>query len=318
MARILVTGATGFVGSTVMRLLQICGHDVHGLLRRPSERPLPWPSQVVDMASQKELTSALDGADAVVHLAIANDFNRLAQDRAYAYDSYVGLTQRVVRAALDNGAQPVYLSSDWVLDGRRHMVDEDEPPNPLNFYGVLKALGEQVIRDLAPYGAIVRVGGVMGRHLLAESPRSQDVGFGYFVLSLVEALRSGTRFDIFEGDGVNLTATPVTSSEIGAGIERIISRGAHGTFHVVASNAVTRFELADQTCEIFELDSRLVGRCVPPPESRFPEAVPVDTSMSSERTREVLGLAPSTVRDHLAALRTEIETGEIQPITRNN
>ena len=121
----------------------------------------------------------------MVHSAIANDFNKLQEDRAFAYDSYVALTQRVTHAANRAGAQIIYVSSGWVMDGTTHMTPESNPGNPVNFYGVLKALSEQVIRDLAPEtGAIARIEGVMGIHQTQSvGPRTQDVGFGYFVTS---------------------------------------------------------------------------------------------------------------------------------------
>lgn len=315
MASVFITGATGFVGSNVAEVLSMAGHHVIAGVRAEPSRPLPFDHAIVDYTSVDNIAQAAANADAIVHLAIANDFNRLQLNRPEGYDAYVGLTQRVVHAAATVGAQPIYMSSDWVLDGRRHLEDEDQPPNPLNFYGVLKALGEQVMRDLAPHGAITRVGGVMGQHRLADNPRSQDVGFGYFVVSLVNTVRAGKQFGVFEGEGVNYVATPALASEIGAGIERIISRKTAGMFHLVASNPITRFDLADLVCEVFELDSTLISRVPVPEEARFSEAVPYDTSMSSVRTREILGLAPSTVRDQLEAFKRELETGKLHPLT---
>ena len=191
MAKIAITGSNGFVGGNIAKVLQLAGHDVIGLVRSPQQKPLPWATTVVDLASIDSIATALHGCDAVVHSAIANDFNRLQEDRAFAYDSYVALTQRVTHAANRAGAQTVYVSSGWVMDGTSHMTPETDFGNPVNFYGVLKALSEQVIRDLAPdTGAIARIEGVMGIHQTQEAgPRTQDVGFGYFVTSLVADLR---------------------------------------------------------------------------------------------------------------------------------
>jgi dTDP-4-dehydrorhamnose reductase len=320
MATVLITGATGFVGSNIAEVLQQRGHTVFGALRRVPESELPWEYRVIDFSNVDSIASAISdtGASAVVHCAIANDFNMLMNDRVAAYDAYVGMTSRVTRAAEQNGAQTIYISTDWVHDGTGHLVAEDLPPNPLNIYGILKALGEQVVRDLASDGAICRIGGVMGQHRLQEmGPRSQDVGFGYFVASIVQALSKGDRFAVWGGENVNEVATPSLASEIGAGVGRIIEHRASGMFNLVCDDAVTRMELAKRTCAAFGLDESLLYESEVPAHGVFPALVPVDTSMSTTKTRSVLGLAPTSIDDILQAFRRELETGKVSPVTKD-
>ena len=312
--RVLVTGATGFVGSNIAAVLAGRGHDVVAGVR--AERVLPWPVLTMPYDDTAALSAVLAGFDAVVHCAIANDFERLQADRRYARDSYVGLTSRLVHASNAVGARFVFLSSDWVFDGTGHLVPEDEPVNPVNFYGLLKALGEQVVEDLTPDGAVCRVGGVMGENRLhAQGPRSQDVGFGYFVASLVQALSAGESFTVWEPPGVNEIATIALASEIGAGIDRILHRRAHGTFHLVSDEPVTRMGLARAAAQAFDLDPALIVSGPVPEGSRFPAPVPVDTSMSRVRTRTELDLAPASVDALLGAFRLEFQSKEPHPLT---
>lgn len=312
--RVLITGATGFVGSNIAAVLSARDYDVVAGVR--SERVLPWPVLEMPYDDVIALTSALGGFDAVVHCAIANDFERLQADRRYARDSYVGLTSRLVRAANAVGARFIFISSDWVFDGTGHLVPEDEPVNPVNFYGLLKALGEQVVEDLTTDGAVCRVGGVMGEHRLhATGPRSQDVGFGYFVASLVQALTVGEAFTVWQPPGVNEIATIALASEIGAGIDRILVTGASGKFHLVSDEPITRLELARSAAAVFGLDHSLVQSGPVPEEARFPAPVPIDTSMSRVRTRSELDLAPASVTDLLEAFRLEFQMKQPHPLT---
>ncbi len=316
MAKIAVTGSTGFVGGNIAAILHKYGHEVVGLVRREPESALPWSHALADFQSAESIAEAAAGCDAIVHCAIANDFTKLMQDRPFAYDSYVGMTQRVTQAANQIDAQTVYISTDWVMDGTTHLTPETDPGNPVNFYGVLKALGEQVIRDLAPEtGAICRIAGVMGRHQTAESPRSQDVGFGYFVLSLVEALRAGNTFTVWGGERVNKFTTPSLAAEIGAQIERVILRKQSGTFHLVGDESTGRMELAQLVCDVFELDASLLRESDPPVEELFPAAVPVDTSLGNAATKQRLGIAPQSLRQILEAFKEELASGEIKALT---
>jgi len=307
--KIAITGSTGFVGSNIASVLQSSGHEVIGLVR--SEAKLPWETKLVDFTSEDSISSALEGTEAVVHCAIANDFNRLLQDRDFAYDSFVGMTSRVVKAANKAGSKPIYISTDWVMDGTTHLSLESNKGNPVNFYGFLKAMGEQVVRDLAPEnGAVCRIGGVMGFHQTKkDGPRSQDVGFGYFVTSLVNSLSKGETFAVWGGDQVNKIATPSLAAEIGAQVEKVAARNATGTFHLVGDDAVTRMELAKLVCEVFNLDASLLQETNPPESELFPAPVPVDTSLSNVETKKILGIGEKSLRSLLESLRIEYEAG---------
>ena len=307
--KIAITGSTGFVGSNIASVLQSSGHEVIGLVR--SEAKLPWETKLVDFTSEDSISSALEGTEAVVHCAIANDFNRLLQDRDFAYDSFVGMTSRVVKAANKAGSKPIYISTDWVMDGTTHLSLESNKGNPVNFYGFLKAMGEQVVRDLAPEnGAVCRIGGVMGFHQTKkDGPRSQDVGFGYFVTSLVNSLSKGDTFAVWGGDQVNKIATPSLAAEIGAQVEKVAKRNATGTFHLVGDDAVTRMELAMLVCEVFNLDASLLQEANPPESELFPAPVPVDTSLSNVETKKILGIGEKSLRNLLESLRIEYEAG---------
>lgn len=319
--RILLTGGTGFVGGTVAAVLASRGADVLCAVRRDPGPAFRWPWRLVDTADVASIRAALraHGSTAVLHLAIDNDLQGLYRDRRAGFDAYVGMTRRIVDAANAQGARVGYLSTDWVFDGTGHLVDEAEPVNPVNLYGLFKAQSEQVVIDRADAGFVARLGGVQGRHLTRPAvPRQQDPGFGYFVLSLVDALSAGREYTVWQADDINCVASPVTSAEIGARLLLAIRRGATGVLHVVGADAVTRMELAEAACEVFGLDAGLL-RTGPVPEGQMlPAPVPYDTSLATPRTDEVLGVRPFGIRDQLAALRRELETGEVQPLTASD
>lgn len=318
MAKIAITGSTGFVGSNIASVLEFFGHEVIGLGRRAAEVAPSWSIEIVDFNNVASIANALAGCDAVIHCAIANDFNKLVQDREFAYDAFAGLTQRVTNAANQAGVKPILISTDWIMDGTSHRVPESDPGNPINFYGVLKVLSEQVIRDLAPTnGAVCRIAGVMGQHQITKSPRSQDVGFGYFVFSLVEALQAGKTFTVWGGDRVNKVTSPSLAAEIGAQLERVVLRNAVGTFHLVGDDAVSRMELANKVCEVFELDKSLLLESEPPADALFPADVPVDSSLGNEKTKKVLGIAPQSIELILKTFKKELETGKVNSITKS-
>ena len=83
---------------------------------------VPWNYEVLDTSDSVALASAINGCDALVHTAIANDFQNL--DAGAAYRAYPGLTHAVTSAAVAVGAKPIYISTDWVMDGSSHKVPD--------------------------------------------------------------------------------------------------------------------------------------------------------------------------------------------------
>ena len=244
--------------------------------------------------------------DAVVHAAIWNDPAGLARDRRRAWDAYVGATRNVVDAANAAGAHVVLVSTDWVFDGTRHRADEAEPPNPINAYGFLKAASELVVAERADRGAIARISGVQGVHRARpDTPRRQDAGFGYLVASLVDALRAGRRFTVWDGRDINVVATPTLATDAAELIRRIIELRRVGVHHCCGGEAVTRVELARRAVAAFDLDPDLLDVGSPPPDE-LAGAVPCDTSLDATATGAALGVPPPCLDDQLRRLRAEL------------
>lgn len=307
--RIVVTGAGGFVGSNVVHEAAARRQDVIGLVR--STPPVPHPDctyVTADLLDADVTWAAIHEAepDAVVHTAIFNDPAGLLASRRLAWDSYVGATRRLADAANDASALLVTISTDWVFDGREGGYAEDAPPNPVNFYGVLKTLSELVTLERARHAAVARIAGVMGTHRArTELPRGQDAGFGYFVASLADALEGGEQFTVWESDAINSRATPSLASHSARLILDLCERGLTGTFHCVGKEATTRMELARAAAEVFELDPSLLRSGPPDPAALPPEPVPADTSLVADATAAALGAELPTVRELLTLFRDE-------------
>ena len=307
--RLWLTGGTGFVGSNIVHAGLERGAEVMTTVHRfhpPGE--VAYRVDQVDMTDRAQVAASVAAfrPDVVVHCAILNDWSTMYGDRQFAWDSYVSATGHCADAARESGAAFVVVSTDWVFDGTQGGADEATPPNPVNLYGVLKVASEVVALERG--GAVARVSGVNGLHRARpESPRAQDPGFGYFVASIVDALRRGERFTVWESDDINMRATPSLASESAELILRIGEQRLRGVFHCCGGEAMGRMELAGLACDVFELDSSLLDSGPPDP-SAMPDApIPYDTSITAPRTSSLLDHEPSSVRDLLVRFRREYE-----------
>jgi dTDP-4-dehydrorhamnose reductase len=299
--KVLVTGASGFVGSNVVRVFEAHGAE----LETPSHGELDVTDPAAVARSVAEFRP-----NAIVHCAILNDFAALYADRRAGWDAYVGATRNLVDAANDTGARMLLVSTDWVFDGTQRGATEDTPPNPINLYGFLKAASEMVVSERAERGSVARIAAVQGAH---RAPREQDAGFGYFVSGLVERLRAGARFGVWESEHINMVATPTLASDAAELMWRILERDLDGIFHCCGGESVDRMTLALRAAQVFELDPALLDLHVPPPAGALlgpaggpPARVPHDTSLDANRTAAALDVDLPDVSEMLRRMCREL------------
>jgi dTDP-4-dehydrorhamnose reductase len=307
--RILITGGAGFVGSNLAAVSGERGHEVVCVVRSPP----PWPDArasytTLDLLDERAVLRSIREAqpDAIVHTAILNDFRRLYQDREHAWRSYIGVTRTLADAANEVGALLVYVSTDWVFDGTQANATEQTPPNPINLYGFLKAASELVVLERAHEATVARIAGVMGTHRARpEPPRTQDAGFGYFVAALADALARGEAFTVWEGEDINMYATPSLASHSAELIVLLAERRTTGVFHCCGREAVTRMELARAAAEVFGLDHGLLRSGAPDPAALLHAPIPYDTTLDARATESALGVRLPDVRELLSRFRSE-------------
>jgi dTDP-4-dehydrorhamnose reductase len=295
--KVFVTGGAGFVGSNVVSAARARGDDVLAPAR--SE---------LDLLDAAAVRDAVERArpDLIVHTAILNDFRAIYADRRLAWSSYVGVTATLADAANVAGAALCTVSTDWVFDGTQSGADESTPPNPVNYYGFLKAASELVTLERAREPIVARISAVMGTHRGGRAlPRSQDPGFGYFVTAVVDALADGRTYTVWESDTINMVATPSLASLSAEWMLEIAELGLRGVFHCCGGEAATRMQLARSAAEVFELDGSLLRGGAPDADALPPAPIPYDTSLDARRTAAALDRELPSIRDLLWLLREE-------------
>ncbi|MCS7207923.1 MAG: NAD-dependent epimerase/dehydratase family protein [Dehalococcoidia bacterium] len=160
MPKALVTGATGFVGSNLVRTLLQAGWQVRAVVRPTSPlvalEGLPVERVVGDLTQPTSLARAMDGLDAVFHVAALNAF--WARDTREFYRVNVEGTRAVCEAALRAGVKRVVHTSTWAVFStppRGQAITEQTPTDPRRLtgpYRLTKYLAEREAMSFVPQG----------------------------------------------------------------------------------------------------------------------------------------------------------------------
>lgn len=229
--RYVVTGAAGFIGSTLLRALLDRGHDAVGwdaftpyydpALKHENAEGLPV--ERVDLA-EDELR--LDGIDGVFHLAGQPGVRSFGDTfPAYVRENVLA-TQRLFEAAAPAGARTVLASSSSIYgDAESHPTPEEASPRPLSPYGITKLACEHLA---FAYAHELGLDAVVLRYFTIFGPRQRpDMAFA----SLVACLGEERPFELF-GDGTQSRSFTYVDDAVEATILAMEHGSAGGIYNV--------------------------------------------------------------------------------------
>jgi len=179
---ILVTGATGAIGPRVVSAMCDAGYRVRAFsIDEPSPGLFPPGVEIIagDVTERAAVQSAMEGVDAVVHMAALLHIVNPPPELREKYEHVnVGGTKTVVEAALNSGVRRVILFSTIAVygpaDGR--ILDEASPARPETDYARTKLAAEQIVLnaegpDGRPLGTVLRLGAVYGSRIKGNYER---------------------------------------------------------------------------------------------------------------------------------------------------
>ncbi len=169
--RVTVSGGAGFIGHHLVTALADRGHQVVVLdnLHRGS---FDWPGAALatciegDIRNAPDCARAVEGSQAVIHLAAQSNVMGSQSNPNYTYETNVNGAWNVARAAVDAGVPHMVFASSREAYGEPATipVHEDAPLVPHNLYGASKAAGELLLRTMPAElkVSVLRLGNVIG------------------------------------------------------------------------------------------------------------------------------------------------------------
>jgi len=280
-----VTGATGFLGSHVARVLAESGADLRLLVRPSSDlrniEKLNAERVVGDLRDAASLEKGMAGCEAVFH--VAADYRLWVRDPEEMRRSNVEGTRAILLAARKNGVKRVVYTSSVATMGftnNGHMADEDSPVSLQNMIGPYKRskfMAEEVAIQAGREGmdvVVVNPTTPVGEQDIKPTPT------GRIVLDFLKR-----KFPAYVDTGLNL----VDATECARGHVAAYERAKPGERYILGGENLTLKQILDKLGQITGL---------PSPRVKVPYVMALATGVVDEVfTGRVLGREPRATID---------------------
>ena len=243
--RILVTGASGMLGATLVEKWQ----DNYGVFATDKENFTENPAinfMEFDLLS-KSYDELIDWAspDVIVHCAAITNVDHCEEhpERAMAVnaDSVKKFSQS------DPNAKLIFISSDAVFPDGLHLASEKDGTAPENVYGKTKETGEKYITNFGMFHVAVRTT-IIGKNI---NPSYQG-----FVEWIVNSVKNGKDITLFN----DTLFTPITTWHLADELEWVINNKTLGIIHIAGNEVVSKYEFGKKVCAGLGLDTNLIHR----------------------------------------------------------
>jgi dTDP-4-dehydrorhamnose reductase len=283
MKRILVIGAKGMLGRDLMEVLHASSFD----------QVTGWDIDEIDIRIEKDTVEKIGRLqpEIVINLAAFTNVDECESQAERAFAINAEGMRHVATGALRSDAKVVYLSTDYVFDGKkREPYVESDLPNPLNVYGRSKLQGERYVQELTEDGVIIRTEWLFGKH------------GKNFVASILRQAREKKELSIVDDQ----TGSPTYTIDLAKAISVLIQHDVKGIFHVANSDTCTWFTLGQSVLEFSGISGVKVSP-ISSKELKRPAIRPPYSGFNCQKLKQVTGITlrpwSEAVKEYVHSLR---------------
>lgn len=195
------------------------------------------------------------------------------ENKKESFSLHVDITKKICDITSKINSRLIFLSSDYVFDGKKGNYSEENTPNPINYYGFTKFEAEKIILKY-PLNTVLRTSVIYDWDKRVRF-------FNYVIEKLKKNEQIVATDDIF--NSVTLVDSLIQS------IFKIITLKKNGLFHIVDSTCASRFDFAQVIAKIFNLNGNLVKK-TSIKETNFVAKRPQNVCLDNSKARKSLGV----------------------------
>jgi len=241
---VLITGANGLLGQKLCRNFSSCfkviAVDLHpqNFISPPN---LFYES--LDLTDREALRSRIrrHRPRVVINAAAYTDVDGCEIDKTKAWAVNVEGVRNLVEVCGEHKIKIVQLSTDYIFNGKEGPYSEDDPPDPVNFYGETKLESERVIKQGGIDFLIVRTNVLYGFGRQVKKN---------FLLWLLEKLSAHQKIKIVTDQFNN----PTLADNLSLCILEMVRKNIGGIFHIGGAEYLSRYDFALKVARNFDLN----------------------------------------------------------------
>jgi dTDP-4-dehydrorhamnose reductase len=287
MDKLLITGASGFLGWNLCRIAQD-RWNVYGLARRVPDQLQGVKFCRADLTRFEEIKENLleIRPDALIHTAAESNTNSCQLNPAETYKINVEATINLASLCADMDIPFVFTSSDLVFDGLNPPYGEDDPVCPLSVYGEQKVEAERDVLERYPKALVCRTALMFG---------DAWQGAASFIQPMINDMENGRQISLF----VDEYRTPVSAVNAAQGILVALSR-TKGILNIGGLESISRFDFGKLLQDVLGAHNARLFPCTRQSVA-MPAARPADVSLDVTKAMS-LGFKPGSLREELERL----------------
>jgi len=286
--KILATGLSGLVGSRIEELL-IDKYQFENLSLDTG----------VDITDSEKIISSITSSNAslVLHLAAKTDVDGCQKDMSQgtngqAWKINVEGTKNVINACARSGKKLIYVSTDFVFDGKKEKpYSEEDTPSPINWYGQTKYEGEKLVTKSSLSWVILRI----------AYPYRADFPKRDFVRVLIDKLKNREKLRLV----TDHIMTPTFIDGLSNVLDSIIRNNSTGIFHAVGSQFVSPFEAGVIISNIFGFDKNLLQKTTREEFFKNRAPRPFNLALKNDKIQK-LGIRMKTLREGILEIKKQL------------
>lgn len=297
--KIVVTGSNGLLGQKLIKLLiQHNEVEVYALSRGRNRmtRSKGYTYVDIDLSEEDKLKGLLESIrpDFLVHTAAMTNVDACEVNKTECDRMNVRVVRHLVDVLEGMGTHLVHLSTDFVFSGLKgSLYTEDDPPDPVNYYGLSKLKSERIIEESGISFTILRTVLVYG--LVDENDRSN------VVLWVKNSLEQNKHINVV----TDQLRMPTYAEDLAEACWLAVQTRAAGTFNVSSSELISIYELALLVADAFDLNKELIHP-VETSELSLPAKRPLSTGLDLGKSVSLLKLPLRSFRDRLHDFKAQV------------